>query len=343
MRSTPMVEQRAPGTEGARLPLPEVLYIEPTNRCNSLCTECPRTFGLGVEAPRDLTLEEFDTIIAQVPTLRRVVLHGLGEPLLHPHISTMVSRLRARAVEVTFNTNAISLTRRRAAALIAAGLQDLRVSMDGARAATYAAIRGVDRFGVVRRNLNNLRDLKAELGVDYPRVSLWFVAMRQNLEELPELVELAPTVGAREVYVQRLVYFGVGTAVREQALFRRLQDRERELIERAEARCRELGLSFQGAGATDPLTSADPVVAARPWSACRRPYYLTYITAHGNALSCCFVPFTGRPYGGGVLGNVLHDGLEGVWNGARYRAFRAQFESDTPPQWCAGCGSTWSV
>ncbi len=176
MQFIPMVEQGAQEAGGARLPLPEVLYIEPTNRCNSLCTECPRTFGQGVEAPRDLTLEEFDTIIAQAPALRRVVLHGLGEPLLHPHITVMVSRLRARQVEVTFNTNAISLTRRRAAALIAAGLQDLRVSLDGARAATYAAIRGVDRLGVVRRNLNNLRALKAELGVDYPRASrcgLW--------------------------------------------------------------------------------------------------------------------------------------------------------------------------
>jgi len=51
MQSIPMVEQVAQEAGGARLPLPEVLYIEPTNRCNSLCTECPRTFGLGVEAP----------------------------------------------------------------------------------------------------------------------------------------------------------------------------------------------------------------------------------------------------------------------------------------------------
>ncbi len=51
MQFIPMVEQGAQEAGGARLPLPEVLYIEPTNRCNSLCTECPRTFGLGVEAP----------------------------------------------------------------------------------------------------------------------------------------------------------------------------------------------------------------------------------------------------------------------------------------------------
>ncbi len=326
-----------------RLPLPTTLYIEPTNRCNSLCTECPRTFGINTEAPRDLTLAEFDAIVAQVPDLRRVVLHGLGEPLLHPQTPEMVARLRARGVDVTFNTNAISLTRRRGKALIRAGLRDLRVSMDGARAATYAAIRGVDKLAVVRRNLAAFRALKEELGVVEPKVSLWFVAMRDNLEELPELVEMAPAVGASEIYVQRLVYFGSGTATAAQAIFRRTQEREREVIARCEERCRALGLSFQGAGASDPMTSVAPAVASRPWSACRRPYYLTYITAHGTALSCCFVPFTGRPLANAVLGNVLDEGLEAVWNGPRYQAFRAAFESDHPPQWCAGCGSKWSV
>jgi MoaA/NifB/PqqE/SkfB family radical SAM enzyme len=326
-----------------RLALPTVLYIEPTNRCNSLCTECPRTFGINTEAPRDLTLAEFDAIIAQVPDVRRVVLHGLGEPLLHRDVARMVARLRGRGVDVTFNTNAISLTRARAAALIEADLRDLRVSMDGARNATYAAIRGVDKLPLIRRNLSMLGQLKAERGVTHPRVSLWFVAMRQNLEELPKLVEMAPEAGAEEIYVQRLVYFGAGTATAEQALFRRASAREAELLARCGERCRELGLAFNAAGGVSPLQSIDPAVATRPWSACRRPYNLTYITAHGNALSCCFVPFTGRPYAGALLGNVLRDGLDAVWNGAAYRAFRSRFESDDPPQWCAGCGSKWSV
>lgn len=340
MRTVPMV---LPVETGEKRPLPSVLYIEPTNRCNSLCTECPRTFGINTEAPRDLTLAEFDRIIAQAPALRRVVLHGLGEPLLHPHIAEMVARLRARAIDVTFNTNAISLTRRRGEALIRADLRDLRVSLDGARPHTYAAIRGVDKLPLITRNLAAFKRLKHEMGVTYPRVSLWFVAMRQNLEELPELVEMAPEAGAEEVYMQRLVYFGVGTATANRAIFRRASEREQEVIARCSARCKELGLSFRAAGGTTPRESITPTIAARPWSACRRPYYLTYITAQGNALSCCFVPFTGRPYANTVLGNVLTAGLEAVWNGPAYGAFRARFESDHPPQWCAGCGSRWSV
>ena len=81
----------------------------------------------------------------------------------------------------------------------------------------------------------------------------------------------------------------------------------------------------------------------RAWQACNRPYSLTYITAHGNVLSCCFVPFTGKRYVEAILGNVFEQPLAAIWHGARYRAFRDRFASHTPPQWCAKCGSTWSL
>ncbi|HVA88920.1 MAG TPA: radical SAM protein [Chloroflexota bacterium] len=323
--------------------LPSALYIEPTNRCNSLCTECPRTFGINTESPRDLTLAEFDAIIAQIPTLERVVLHGLGEPLMNPHAPRMVARLRARNVAVTFNSNAILLNRRRGEALIEAGLPELRVSIDGVTRQTYRMMRGVDKLAQVRANLAAFAALKAVHGVTVPRVSLWLVATRQTIEELPLLVEIAPELGATEIYVQRLVYFGVGTAREELAIFGQVRAREQEILARCEKRCRELGLRFAASGAVNPRVSVAQAGGERPWQVCRRPYSLTYITANGNVLSCCFVPFTGRRYAKTILGNVFEQPLAEIWHGARYQAFRAHFESAEPPQWCAGCGSNWSV
>jgi MoaA/NifB/PqqE/SkfB family radical SAM enzyme len=324
-------------------PLPRALYIEPTNRCNSLCTACPRTFGVNTESPRDLTLAEFDAIIAQVPALERVVLHGLGEPLMNPDAARMVARLRARNVAVTFNSNAILLNRRRGEALIEAGLPELRVSIDGATRQTYRMMRGVDKLAQVRANLTAFAALKLARGVRLPAVSLWLVATRQTIEELPALVEMAPALGAAEIYVQRLVYFGAGTAREELAIFGRARAREQEILARCEERCRGLGLGFAASGAVDPRASVAPAGGERPWQACHRPYSLTYITATGNVLSCCFVPFTGRHYAETVLGNVFEQPLAEIWQGARYRAFRTRFESAEPPQWCAGCGSKWSI
>ena len=67
-------------TEIAQRP-PVCLYLEVTNRCNLLCTTCPRTYA-ELEPPADMSWELFTSIVDQVPGLGRAVLHGVGEPML---------------------------------------------------------------------------------------------------------------------------------------------------------------------------------------------------------------------------------------------------------------------
>src|SRR3989441_12136548 len=69
--------------------LPRSLYLETTNRCDSKCQTCIRTFQ-SLEPPADLTLERVRMIAEQFPALDRVVLHGIGEPLLNPQIFDIV-------------------------------------------------------------------------------------------------------------------------------------------------------------------------------------------------------------------------------------------------------------
>ncbi|HKV85110.1 MAG TPA: radical SAM protein [Ktedonobacterales bacterium] len=330
-----------------RLPLPRELYIESTSRCNESCDQCPRTH-LGREADRDITLDEVRHTADQFPALERVVLHGLGEPLMNRELPEIVAYLRSRGAYVLFNSNGLLLNEVRGRALIAAGLNELRVSVDGARPDTYARIRGVNRKALphIVRNLRAFEQLKTTLGAQTPRTSLWFTAMRENIEELPELVDIAAESGVREVYVQRFIYFGQGLATEDQAIFHQTRERERELIARAEQSCRALGITFAATGASTPMTylsRGDEPATTRPWAGCHRPYALAYITAHGNVFSCCFSPFHPGPRSERQLGNAFEQSFEDIWNGARYQAFRAAFESDTPWSQCAGCGSKWSL
>ena len=110
---------------------PHTLYLETTNRCDSECQTCLRTFNT-LEPPKDLTLAEVQQIVEQVPGLERVVLHGIGEPLLNKQIFDIVAYLKTRGATVLFNSDAISLTQKRAAQLIESGLDEYRVSMDAA-------------------------------------------------------------------------------------------------------------------------------------------------------------------------------------------------------------------
>jgi MoaA/NifB/PqqE/SkfB family radical SAM enzyme len=328
------------------VPLPRELYLESTNRCNELCDQCPRTH-LGREADRDLSLDEVMRITEQLPTLERVVLHGLGEPLLNPQLPAIVAHLRGRGAYVLFNSNATALSERMGRALIEARLNELRVSLDGARPETYARVRGVNAKALPKiiRNVAAFTRLRDELAASLPRVSFWFTAMRENLPELPRLVEIALETGVREIYVQRLIYFGVGLAREEQALFRRAREEEVEIIAETGRRCAALGIAFQATGSTTPdeyiTQSADSTW--RPWSGCQRPRKLAYITATGNVFSCCFAPFHPGPSATRILGNVFERPFAEIWNGPRYQAFRAAFDSDRPWDQCAGCGSKWSL
>ncbi len=329
-------------------PLPRQLYIEPTNRCNSLCTTCSRTY-LPMEQAADMSLARFKQIVDQFPILDRVVLHGLGEPSLNRELVEMVSYLKARpeGTQVVFNSNSLAMTPRLAEGLISAGLDEYRASLDGAKAETYLAIRGVNALPKVIRNLKLLISTRQRLGANLPRVSAWFIAMRENMNELLDVIRLSHEIGITEFYMQRFIYFGVGLATEEQTLYKRLKDEEATLIIAAERLCRELGMSFSAAGATSPINMMSAEVrASRPWSECRRPTTLSYITANGNVLSCCFVPFVSANYpevGDLILGNAFEQPFAEIWNGARYREFRRVLLTDHPARCCKGCGAKWSL
>ena len=57
----------------------------------------------------DLSWERFLEITEQFPQLRRVVLHGIGEPLLNRELGRMIRHLKGRGAHVLFNSNGLLL------------------------------------------------------------------------------------------------------------------------------------------------------------------------------------------------------------------------------------------
>jgi len=322
--------------------LPRSLYLETTSRCNSLCETCILTFG-GREPQKDLGWAEFRRVVDQFPVLERVLLHGIGEPLLNRELPRMIEHLKGRGATVLFNSNAITLGPRLRSALIDTGLDELRVSLDATVAATYARIRGVDALDKVIANLEALADAKQRAGSDHPRVTLWFTALRDNIEEIPALVPLATRVAAAGINLQRLVYNGLGLATEEQSLFGRVKEQEETLLSQVEMAAAEAGIAFTASGAVAPEVSLTPTHADRPWSACRRPFSLVYVTVHGNVLPCCIAPFITQHYDGIVLGNLFEQSLEELWWGEPYLRFREAIQTAAPPEPCRGCGVKWSL
>lgn len=323
-------------------PLPTNLYFEVTNRCNLPCQTCVRTFNLH-EVERDPLPQELKQAAAALPTLRRMVLQGIGEPLLNKKLPEMIRFGKAQGAWVLFNTNAVLLDRSWQDALIDYGLDELRVSIDAATPETYREIRGAPVFDRIVANVEQFVARKAERGVMHPRLSLWMVAMRRNLHELPALVELAGRIGVPEVYFQRLVYNGLGVAQQAQSLHGETEGEVGAVIEEA-MRCGErCGVTLRASGATTPLESLRATDEPRPWSRCQRPWDTIYVTAHGKVLPCCIAPFAHQDFGSLVLGDLTEQSLEEVWQGARYQEFRRRHQSDEPHPCCRTCGVGWSL
>jgi radical SAM protein with 4Fe4S-binding SPASM domain len=103
-------------------------------------------------------------------------------------------------------------------------------------------------------------------------------------------------------------------------------------------------MTMRASGLTTPLASLrSEGPRPRHWAGCQRPWTLSYVTANGNVLPCCISPWVARDYDGLVLGNAFATPFGEIWNGERYQRFRTQFETETPPDPCRGCGLLWSL
>ncbi|BAU48287.1 radical SAM protein [Sulfurifustis variabilis] len=316
--------------------------IEPVGQCNLRCRMCPIQFRRDGPPHGPLAfmpLATFRRLIDQLPDLRSLHLQGMGEPLMHPQFFEMVRYAAARGVRVSTNTNLTLLSERRARLCVESGLHELHVSIDGATAATYEAIRVRSRFARVLRHLEWLQRAREACKASAPEVRIVAVVMRRNLEELPGLVELAHRYGVRRVFVQHLCHdFAEESLPAEYRPMRHFVDDESLLgvpVERIDAwfgRARERALAL---GVDLRLPRARPRAEGPAPGArrCEWPWRGPYISYRGEAMPCCMVSTPDRIN----FGNMADQGIETVWRSAPYEAFRAGLDGDTPPEVCRSC------
>ena len=127
------------------------LRVSLTDRCNLRCNYCMPAEGLNwLPTEQTLTDDEIVRLISigvEHLGIREVRFTG-GEPLLRRGLVDIVARTHALGVETSLTTNALGLSRT-AAALAAAGLDRVNVSIDSIRPETFAAITRRDRLADV--------------------------------------------------------------------------------------------------------------------------------------------------------------------------------------------------
>lgn len=182
------------------------LDIEVTNRCNLSCTTCMRrTWD---EPAGDMDAATFTRLLEGLRAFSpppRVFFGGLGEPLLHRDIVDMVRQTKALGGQIELITNAILLTPDLSRGLIEAGLDGLWVSLDGATGNGYAAVRRGGTLDAVVANLMSFRRQRRPAINPAPALGIAFVATRDNVADLPALLNLGRRVGASRYSVSNVL------------------------------------------------------------------------------------------------------------------------------------------
>ena len=182
------------------------VYLEPTNLCNLDCATCMRNVWdepLGWMQP-DTFQRVLEGLRSFSPT-PLVFFGGYGEPLAHPRILEMIRAVRALGAPVELITNGILLDETKASALIEAGVDTLWVSLDGATPESYADVRLGDELPRVIANLQRLRELRDRSGSPGPQLGIAFVAMRRNIADLPALLRLGLSLGAKRFSISNVL------------------------------------------------------------------------------------------------------------------------------------------
>jgi len=166
------------------LPLVTLYFTE---RCNSRCRSC----DWWRHGSRELDDRRLQRLLPQLRQLQtEFVLVSGGEPLLHRQWRGMAEQLRANGQRLWLLTAGISLSHQ--AADVVRLFERITVSLDGANAATYAAIRGIDAFEPVCAGIRALAGRGRA-------PSLRVTVQRRNFRELSELVRLARTLRAASI------------------------------------------------------------------------------------------------------------------------------------------------
>jgi radical SAM protein with 4Fe4S-binding SPASM domain len=322
-------------------PLPSHLQLEITSACNLRCMMClvryrPPVNKLAGAMPPEL----FHRLVDEMPGLTRLTLQGLGEPLLSPYLPDMIRTAVERHITVGFNSNATLLTARRAAELVASRVDWLHVSLDGASAATYQRIRDGADFGTVVANLAGLVRARRAADSATPWIRVVFVAMRDNVGELPDLVRLLSDIGVDELHVQNLShsfsdtdpagrYDDIRRFTADQALWTGADlDRAEAAFAAATAAAHGHGLRLRLPRLRTP--EPEPGYAGR---GCSWPWEAAYITSTGVVQPCCMVMGDDRV----SLGSLTEHSFPEIWHGAAYREFRRALTGAEPPEVCRGC------
>ncbi len=202
--------------------LPMAMLAEITHRCPLACPYCSNPIEL-TRAQGEMPPEDWARVFREAADLGVLQVHiSGGEPGVRRDLAEIVASARDAGLYVNLITSGIGITRDRLEELDRAGVDHVQLSLQGIRPDMADRISG--HPGSWDKKMG-FAAWVAEIG--FP-LTINAVVHRQNLERLPDMIELAETLGARRIEVATVQFHGWADLnrkalmpTREQAVFAR--------------------------------------------------------------------------------------------------------------------------
>ncbi len=193
---------------------PSKLYIEPTTYCNFNCAMCVKQSPENEIEEGELSLDTFKQLSPMFGGLENLVFSGIGEPLLHPGLDGLIVEARALMPEkswIGLQTNGLLLNETRARSLLASGLDVICISVDAVSPGTFQEIRDGGQIKDINNAVMALKNVAHEKIRKQFRWGIEFVLMKQNVNDLPAVVQWAAENGASFAIVTNVVPYSQAT------------------------------------------------------------------------------------------------------------------------------------
>lgn len=184
---------------------PTHLQLEPTNVCNLKCALCPVSGQM--ERPRGhMELSLFKKLMDEVGDyVFLILLWGWGEPFLNSNVYEIIAYAKQKGIKIVSSTNGhIFADIGEADKMIRSGLDSLIFAMDGISQETYQPYRRGGDLEIVFQGIRTVVARKRALNSKTPFVNLRFIVMKHNEHEVPQLKELARSLGVDALTLKTL-------------------------------------------------------------------------------------------------------------------------------------------
>jgi MoaA/NifB/PqqE/SkfB family radical SAM enzyme len=332
-----------PAAVGSSMALPPaIVQLELTHRCNLNCPMCYQSRNTG--AAGELDAAAWKALMDQLPRWALLTLTG-GDPFVRKDFSEILDHALKRN-RCNILTNGELMTRGQIERMVAGKLALIGVSIDGTPATHDAIRRKPGLFARVRENLRLLAEEKRRRGARLPLVDIKTVILPENMEELAEVQRLAGELGADywSLSLPKISPFQFSNLYRDdhEEVFRSRPEptflkpdaaARARLLERIEAvRASAAGpvvrfYPYNMLSARAVAAHLDNALQPGDFSACRIPWSFACVSPKGDVFPCLACR----------MGSVKEQPFSRIWNGGRFRAFRARLSRSGLNRFCLGC------